>query len=119
MASFEDLIVWQKAHQLVMRIYELSNTWPRNEMYCLVPQVRRAAVSIPANIAEGSAKRGPKEFRRYLDIAIGSRSEVKYLLRLAADLGYINAVDKQPILEECEEVGRLLWGLYRSIKSFT
>lgn len=116
MPDFEQLLAWQRADRLVLRIYGLTKTWPGEEKFCLTAQIRRAAVSIPANIAEGAAKRGAKEFRRYLNIALGSRSEVKYMLRLAADLGYMDTERSAIIAAECDEVGRLLWGLYRSIK---
>ncbi len=116
MPDFEKLLAWQRAHQLVLHVYDLTNTWPVAEKFCLTPQIRRAAISIAANIAEGAAKHGAKEFRRYLDIALGSRSEVKYMIRLAADLGYIEIASSISLASECDEVGRLLWGLYRSIK---
>lgn len=70
-----------------------------------------AAISIPANIAESAAKHGAREFRRYLNIALGSRSEVKYMLRLAADLGYLDRASSESVAAECDELGRLLWGL--------
>ncbi len=116
MASYLDLLVWQKAHQLVLRIYAVSKAWPPDERFGLTSQIRRAAVSIAANVAEGSAKRGSKEFRRYLDIAAGSHAEVEYMLRLASDLEYARMSDGS-LLNECDEVGRLLWGLHRSIRS--
>jgi four helix bundle protein len=91
--------------------------WPADERFGLVSQIRRAAVSIPTNIAEGAAKRGSGEFRRFLDIALGSQTEVRYLLRLAGDLGYLAEEERGTIMDEAEETGRLLWGLYRSMKA--
>jgi four helix bundle protein len=116
MPDFEQLLAWQRAHQLVLHVYGLTKTWPASEKFCLIPQIRRAAISIPANIAEGAAKHGAREFRRYLNIALGSRSEVKYMLRLAKDLGYLDPASSDSVASECDELGRLLWGLYRSIK---
>jgi four helix bundle protein len=116
MAPYRNLIVWQKAHQLVLRIYAVSREWPDDERFGLTSQIRRAAVSIPANVAEGSAKKGSKEFRRYLDIAAGSHAEVEYMLQLAADLEYAHMSDGG-LLKQTDEVGRLLWGLHRSIRN--
>jgi four helix bundle protein len=104
------------AHALVLRIYAVTESWPASERYGLSSQIRRAAVSVPTNLAEGVAKPGSAELRRYVNIAIGSRSELKYLLRLASDLGYVSAADGPELSEACEEVGRLLWGLCRSLR---
>ncbi|HET8634038.1 MAG TPA: four helix bundle protein [Gemmatimonadales bacterium] len=117
MAPYEELLAWQHAHALTLRIYALSATWPAAERFGLVAQIRRAAVSVPANIAEGVIKHGPKEFRRFLDIALGSQTEVRYLLRLAGDLGYLSTPELAGVTEAAEEAGRLLWGLYRSMKA--
>ena len=86
-----------------------------HERYGLIAQVRRAAFSIAANIAEGASKRGPREFRRYLDMAWGSFGELRYSLRLAHDLGYADHFAWDALQKECEIAGKLLWGLYRSI----
>ena len=89
--SFEQLIVWQKAHQFVLGIYRLTNGFPRNETYGLTSQLRRAAVSIPANIAEGFKKRGRADKVRFLNIAQGSLEESRYYLILAKDWNYGDA----------------------------
>ena len=86
--SFQDLIVWQKAHAFVLNVYGWTEDFPRRELYGLTSQLRRAAVSIPANIAEGFKKRGPKDKLRFLNIAQGSLEETRYYLILAQDLGY-------------------------------
>ena len=86
--SFEDLLVWQKAHGFVLGIYVLTKTFPREEIYGLTSQFRRAAVSIPANIAEGFKKRGRADKARFLNIAQGPLEECRYYLRLSSDLGY-------------------------------
>jgi four helix bundle protein len=78
MMPYERLAAWQKSHRLVLLVYRATSKWPKTELYGLVSQARRAAFSIPLNIAEGSAKRGSREFRRFLDIALGSFSELAY-----------------------------------------
>ena len=86
--SFRDLIVWQKAHEFVLRTYKLTEQFPRHERYCLTPQVRRAAISIPANIAEGFRKRGFLDKNRFFNTSQGSLEECRYYLILGEDLGY-------------------------------
>jgi four helix bundle protein len=116
MALYTKLNAWQAAHRLTLRIYGLTRSWPDAERYGVTSQIRRAAVSIPTNIAEGSARKGPNEFRRFLDVAGGSHAEVEYLLRLATELEYLDPSDSAQVLEQCAEVGRLLWGLHRSLR---
>jgi four helix bundle protein len=108
--SFVDLVVWQKAHAFVLPVYEATQTFPKTELYGLTMQFRRAAVSIPANIAEGFRKQSAADKARFLNIAEGSLEECRYYLILANDLGYI---DKKTLWELTEEVGRLL-NAYRS-----
>jgi four helix bundle protein len=112
----ERLRSWIACHELALAVYKISAEWPARELYGLTSQARRAAYSAAANIAEGSAKRGKGEFRRFLDIALGSISELTYVLLLARDLGYL----KPEIWGEIEAVrdhaGRLTWGLYRSLE---
>ncbi len=102
---FEDLIVWQKAHQWVLNTYRLTDTFPRKEQFCLTSQLRRAAISIPANIAEGFKKKGKADKSRFYNIAQGSAEESRYYLLLARDLGY---ADTQLSLEQLQEITRLL-----------
>jgi four helix bundle protein len=115
MTPFERLEAWQLCHSLVLAVYRLTANWPPTERYGLVSQVRRAAISIPTNVAEGAAKRGSREFRRFLDISLGSLSELTYLLRLARDLGYLSAEEFDGIENLRERAGQLTWGLYRAI----
>src|ERR1700722_2927846 len=103
--SFRDLIVWQKAHEFVLRTYELTKQFPREEQYCLIPQLRRAAISIPANIAEGFKKRGIADKNRLFNVSQGSLEECRYYLILGEDLGYGNCIGLEAVLEE---VSRLL-----------
>jgi four helix bundle protein len=108
--SFQDLIVWQKAHAFVLQVYAATCCFPKEERYGLSSQFRRAAVSIPANIAEGFRKRPKQDKARFLNISEGSLEECRYYLILAHDLGHLN---KQPLWELTEEIGRLL-NAYRS-----
>ncbi len=103
--TFEDLIVWQKAHALVLAVYRASADFPKTETYGLTSQLRRAAVSIPANIAEGFKKRGRADKLRFMNIAQGSLEEVRYYLILSRDLKYHTDSKLMPLLEE---VSRLL-----------
>ena len=120
MMPYEKLVAWQAAHRLVLVIYRLTERLPRSELYGLTSQLRRASVSIATNIAEGVAKRGTTgEFRRYLDIAIGSLSEVSYLVRLAVDLGYVTMDERREAEELRERTSRLTWGLYRATRRRT
>lgn len=102
---FTDLIVWQKAHAFVLDVYRMSDAFPKSELYALTSQFRRAAVSIPANLAEGFKKRGAADKARYFNIAQGSLEECQYYLILAHDLGYADTTSLRPKLDE---VARLL-----------
>ena len=112
--TFTDLIVWQKSHQFVLKVYRFTEAFPKEETYGLVSQLRRAAVSIPANIAEGFKKRGKRDKRRFLNISQGSVEECRYYLILAKDLGYGDAED---LMEVLEEVSKLLAAYANSILS--
>src|SRR5688572_4172421 len=90
MAPHERLEAWRYAHRLTIEVYRATRSWPTEERYGLSAQVRRCAYSVPANMVEGAAKRGRKEFARYLDISLGSHAELGYGLRLAEDLGYLS-----------------------------
>lgn len=101
---FEDLVVWQKAHQFVLATYRLSRTFPRSETYGLSSQFRRAAVSIAANIAEGFRKRGKADKLRFFNIAQGAIEESRYYLILARDLGYGDSSELNQLLEEVSKL---------------
>lgn len=103
--SFQDLIVWQKAHQFVLAVYNYSDYFPQKEVYGLTSQFRRAAISIAANIAEGFKKKGVNDKARFLNIAQGSLEECRYYIVLAKDLGY---GDNPELLPQLEEVSKLL-----------
>ncbi len=108
--TFNDLVVWQKAHQFVLATYTLTASFPRSEIYCLTSQMRRAAISIPANIAEGFKRRGLSDKVRFLNFAQGSLEECRYYLILVQDLGYAATAEMELRLEE---VSKLL-GAYGS-----
>jgi four helix bundle protein len=112
--TFKDLIVWQKAHRFVLAIYSLTATFPGSEIYCLTSQMRRAAISVPVNIAEGFRKRGENDKTRFLNVAQGSLEESRYYLILIQDLGYGTTTEIEPLLEE---VSKLLVAYARAIAS--
>ncbi|MEX0846064.1 MAG: four helix bundle protein [Balneolaceae bacterium] len=112
--TFRDLIVWQKAHQFVLHTYQYTKQFPKHELYGLSSQFRRAAISIPANIAEGFKKRGLKDTMRFLNISHGSLEECRYYIILAKDLEYGNSDHLNDLLEE---VSRLLDGYYKAIQN--
>ncbi len=111
---FDDLLVWRKAHEFVLNVYKLTLSFPRHEDYGLALQMRRAAVSIPANIAEGFMKRGRPDKARFMNIAQGSIEECRYYLILTRDLGYANTGE---LISALEEVGRMLQTYTRSLLS--
>jgi four helix bundle protein len=115
MMPYERYDAWRTAHQLALEIYQITDGWPVRERYQLTAQIRRAALSVPTNIAEGAVKRGPREFRRYLDIARGSLSEVSYLLLFSRDRGMLDDGSFQHLHEIRDQAGRLIWGLYASL----
>ena len=114
--SFKDLIVWQKAHQLVLNVYKATKHFPKEETYGLTSQIRRSSVSVAANIAEGFKKKGIADKLRYMNIAQGSLSETDYHLILANDLEYFNT---SGLLNNADEVGRLLESYMQGIKRNT
>jgi four helix bundle protein len=111
--SFRDLVVWQKAHQLVLSVYKMTRNFPKEELYCLTPQIRRSTTSIAANIAEAFKKKSAADKVRILNIAQGSLSETEYFLILVQDLEY---ADVQKLMKDADEVGRILDAYMKSIK---
>ena len=106
--SFEELLVWQKAHSFVLRVYRLTSEFPKSEQFGLTSQFRRAAVSIPANIAEGYKKKGKPDKLRFFNIAQGSLEECRYYIILSRDLNYISDKDAKELTSELIEVSVLL-----------
>lgn len=115
--SYRDLLVWQKAHRLVIKIYVLTRKFPREELYCLVSQMRRAAISVASNIVEGSSRRTRKDFSNFLITALGSLNELEYQVMLSIELGYITSSEAEEIQPLLEEIGRMLNGLINSIRN--
>ena len=116
MKDFKELKVWHKAYDLALRVYEASRSFPREEMYGLTSQLRRSAVSIGANIAEGCGRRSDGELVRFLQIARGSSSEVEHHLSLARDLKFLQAATHQDIEKRLQEVQRMLTSLVSSVQ---
>ncbi|MGD0140665.1 MAG: four helix bundle protein [Tepidisphaeraceae bacterium] len=117
MASYyRELIVWRKAMDLVIEVYQVTRDFPNRERFGLTDQLRRAAVSIPSNIAEGQGRRLRKQFASYLRTARGSLQELETQMLIAERLGYARSEKTSPILTRAEEVSRLLSGLLRSLK---
>ncbi|MBN2304852.1 MAG: four helix bundle protein [Anaerolineae bacterium] len=116
MRDFRTLNVWEKAHALTLAVYKASATFPTDERYGLTSQIRRAASSIPANIAEGCGREGDAELRRFMVIAMGSASELEYHLLLARDLGLIHAQDYQPLDQAVIEVKRMMAGFIKRLE---
>ena len=112
---YKDLIVWQKAMDLTTEIYRLTKKLPKDELYVLTNQIRRAAISIPSNIAEGHGRQTKKEFVNFLYIANGSRCEVETQLNIAVNLKYITAEQAKPIYKQCLEIGRMLTKLIQPL----
>ena len=112
--NFQELIVWQKAHQFVLSVYRLSKSFPQEELYGLTSQFRRAAISVPANIAEGFKKRGKADKARFLNIAEGSLEECRYYLILTEDLGY---GDSMELRSQLEVVSKLLGSYSPAIRA--
>jgi four helix bundle protein len=117
MKSFRDLKVWQKAHQLALAVYKSTRSFPKDEIYGLTSQMRRAASSVPANIAEGCGREGDAEFGRYLQISMGSASELAYHLLLARDLNYVQGATYEDLTKHVTEVKRMLASLLRKVKA--
>lgn len=117
MMPYERFEAWKTSHELALEIYKATDQWPSSERYQLTSQIRRAALSAPTNIAEGSSKRGRQEFRRYLDIARGSLAEVSYLLLFSKERGILNDETYAPLHELRDRASKLIWGLYISLAS--
>lgn len=117
MRDFRKLQVWEKSHHLVLTIYRSTREFPKEEMYGLTSQIRRAALSIPTNIAEGSGRDSNPDFLRFLHMAMGSASELDYLLQLTCDLEYIDQNNYENLSEELTNLRRMLNAFIQKIKS--
>ena len=117
--NFTDLTAWQKGHALAVDIYKITRNFPKDELFGLTSQLRRAGVSITSNIAEGFSRGFPKEKLQFYSIALGSLTEVQNQLLIARDIGYINKEQFQKIAEETVIVSKLINGLIKSLRSKT
>jgi four helix bundle protein len=112
MMPYEKFDAWKATHELALEVYRVTEEWPSCERYQLTAQTRRAALSAPTNIAEGAAKRGVREFRRYLDISLGSLSELSYLLQFSKDRGILDTESFDSLSRLRDHAGLLTWRLY-------
>jgi four helix bundle protein len=117
MKDFRDLLLWQKAYRLALQIYRVTCDFPKHELYGLVSQVRRACVSVPANLAEGCCRDGDREFARFVQIAMASASELKCLLLLARDLGYLPEAARESLFVNTVEVKKMLASLLSKLNA--
>ena len=117
MQSFRNLKVWERAHALTLDIYQSSQAFPREEIYGLTSQMRRASASIGANIAEGACRKGDIDFARFLQMAVGSASELEYHLLLAHDLKLLQTSDFERLTGQAVEVKRMLASLMKKLRA--
>ena len=117
MRDFRKLQVWERSHELTLKIYELTSQFPREEIYGLTNQIRRACTSIPTNIAEGCGRESTADFARFLQIAMGSASETEYLILLAHNLKYFNAKQYVELTDAIVSVQKMLTSLLKNIRS--
>jgi four helix bundle protein len=119
MKDFRMLQVWRRGHELTLALYKATAAFPRHEQYGIVSQIRRAAASIPTNVAEGCGRRGPAELARFMHIAMGSASELEYILLLARDLGYLCPDEHEQLHNQCTSLKRMLACFIRKLNSDT
>ncbi|MDH5295479.1 MAG: four helix bundle protein [Acidimicrobiia bacterium] len=115
--DFKKVVAWRRAHELALSLYRVTRSFPTEERYGLASQIRRAAVSIPSNIAEGAGRRTPADYARFIDIALGSTNEVEYQLLLAHQLGYIGGSEHAARARDVSEVRKMCIGLRSAILS--
>ena len=113
--SYRDLIVWKKSMDLVIEVYRCTEQFPKSEAYGLVSQLRRAAVSVPSNIAEGHSRASTGEFRQFIGHALGSLVEIETQIEIAHRLGYVDCNTAAEILRRSDEIGKMLAGLTKSL----
>jgi four helix bundle protein len=116
MQNYKELKVWEKAHSFTLKVYEASQSFPKDELYSLTNQLRRAASSIPANIAEGCGKNSQSDFAHFLNIALGSANEAEYFLILSTDLNYLKVADFSKLYETINEIKAMLIALINKVR---
>ena len=117
MKTHRDLDVWKKSVALVTTVYEITKGFPKDEIYGITNQIRRSAVSIPSNIAEGSARKGNKEYLQFLYISLGSLTELETPLIIARNIKYLSADDFESLMPNLKEIGKMLMGLIKYVKN--
>ena len=117
MKDFRQLKVWEKSHQLALAVYKVTTKFPKEELYGLTSQIRRASMSVPTNIAEGCGRNTDKEFARFLQIAMGSASETEYQLILARDLEFLPKDSYEKLHNDVEEIKRMLASLLKTLRA--
>ncbi len=117
METHKNLLVWQKSIVFVTNVYQLTKSFPKEELYCIVSQIRRSAISIPSNIAEGCARKNTKEYVQFLYVSLGSAAELETQLIISSNLAYIEQKRLQNIQSELIEIIRMLTGLIRSLSN--
>ena len=117
MSDFKKLNVWQKAHELTLHLYPATAVFPKSELYGLTSQMRRCCVSIGSNIAEGCGRAGENEKARFLQIALGSLSELEYQVLVARDLGYLSTEGAEDLIRRILEIGRMLGSLLNKVRA--
>ncbi len=113
--GYRKLLVWQKADELAYRIYLETKLFPKEETYGIVSQLKRAALSVPTNLVEGTGRQGRKELKRFANIALGSLAETQYLLDFSLRLKHLNKTKYEQLQKLREEVGKLLWAFYKNL----
>jgi four helix bundle protein len=117
MHDYKKLNVWDRSYKFVLKVYQVTKTFPKEERFALVDQLRRSVISIPANIAEGGGKNGNKEFYRYLSISFGSANESEVYFNLAKDLGYIDEKTYEDLVNELTQIKKMLFQLMKTVSS--
>ena len=110
-----NLEVWKLADDLAFEIYQVTNNFPKEEIYGITSQIRRAALSVPTNIVEGYSRKGDKELSRFINISLGSLAETKYLIYFSNRLGYLNTKDYSKLRLGYDKLGKLLWKFYEAV----
>jgi four helix bundle protein len=116
MRDFRDLVVWERSHRMTLALYRATDHFPKSELFGLTSQIRRAAASVPTNLAEGCGRWGDGDMGRFVQIAMGSASELDYLILLARDLGYLPVGQYDAASAELDEIRRMLTALYKRIR---
>ncbi len=119
MQNYKDLKVWERAHEFTLRVYEITNLFPKEEIYSLTSQIRRASSSIPANIAEGCGKNSQLAFAKFLNISLGSANEAENYLILSKDLKYLKIEDYDILIKTINEIKAMLIALITKVRSTT